>query len=62
MRPLATPEQEGYIRDPEWRLLDPAVDDIDQPRKAIDDGEPLAADLTVYYYYWRKPRQLRQSS
>ncbi|TAP43909.1 CPCC family cysteine-rich protein [Arthrobacter sp. S39] len=59
-RPLATPEQEGFVRDPDWRPLDPSIDDIDQPRKAVDDGEPLAAGLTVYYY-WRDRLQFRSS-
>ncbi|MFW0774788.1 CPCC family cysteine-rich protein [Paenarthrobacter nitroguajacolicus] len=55
-RPLTNPEQFGYVRDLDWRPLDPATDDMQQPRKGVDYGGTYAADLTTYYY-WRNPVQ-----
>ena len=49
----------GDVRDQGWRPLDPARDNIEEPRRGIDysDSYPLA-DTTVLYYwrptYWRR--------
>lgn len=46
-------------REQGWRALDPACDNIEEPRRGIDYGDtyPLA-DTTVLYYwretYWRR--------
>jgi len=50
---------EGEERDHEWRPIDPARDNIEEPRAgtAYGDSYPLA-DTTVLYYwratYWRR--------
>ena len=46
-------------READWRLLDPARDNVEEPQRSIDYGDtyPLA-DTTVLYYwratYWRR--------
>lgn len=50
---------EGEMRERDWRPLDPARDNIEEPQRGIDYGDtyPLA-DTTVLYYwrvtYWRR--------
>jgi hypothetical protein len=50
---------EGETREPGWRPLDPARDNIEEPQRGINyaDSYPLA-DTTVLYYwretYWRR--------
>jgi hypothetical protein len=51
-RRLETPEGLGYVRDPDWRPIDPAIDDVEQPLKGLDYGLTYSTDRTVYYY-WR---------
>ena len=49
----------GESREQEWRPLDPARDNVEEPERGIDYGDtyPLA-DTTVLYYwrttYWRR--------
>lgn len=49
----------GEAREAEWRPLDPAHDNVEEPQRGIDYGDtyPLA-DTTVLYYwratYWRR--------
>lgn len=51
--------QDGERRESNWRPLDPARDNIEEPQRGIDyaDSYPLA-DTTVLYYwrttYWRR--------
>lgn len=42
----------GYVRDPQWRPIDPTVDRVELPRDGTDYGLTYAADPTAYYY-WR---------
>ncbi len=45
-------------RDPSWRRLDPAIDDIERPIIGIDHGLTYPPDRTQLYYwrpnYWRR--------
>jgi hypothetical protein len=46
-------------RDPEWRPLDPAVDNIEEPRRgtAYADSYPVEDPTVLYYWrgtYWRR--------
>ena len=51
----ATPEQLGFVRDPQWRPQDPETDRMEEPRHSVDNGMAYADDPTVYYY-WRSQR------
>ena len=51
-RPTTSPEELGYVQDPDWRPLDPAQGDVEQPLRGVDDGPTYASDRTAYYY-WR---------
>ena len=51
-RPVACPEELEYVRDTDWRPIDPAVDDVEQPLEGVDYGLTYSTDRTVYYY-WR---------
>ena len=44
---------DGHGREPEWRPLDPSVDELERPEPGRDYGATYAEDLTTYYY-WRK--------
>jgi hypothetical protein len=50
-----SPEQLGFVRDPQWRPLDPENDRIEELRRGVDYGMTYADDSTVYYY-WRSQR------
>lgn len=54
-RSTTSPEELGYVRDPEWRPIDLAIDDLEQPLEGVDYGMTYAGDRTVYYY-WRTRR------
>lgn len=48
-----SPEDLGYVRDPEWRPIDPDIDDVEQPLKGVDYGLTYSTDRTIYCY-WRQ--------
>ena len=54
-RTTITPEDHGYVRDADWRPLDPDVDDIEEPRPGVDYGSAYAGDYTAYYYWRERP-------
>ena len=45
-------------RDPEWRLIDPALDNIEEPISGLDYGTTYPKEKDVLYYwrpiYWRR--------
>jgi hypothetical protein len=43
----------GFVRDLDWRPLDPGTDDIDEPQPGVDYGPSYDPDLTTYYYWLR---------
>ncbi|QEX14952.1 hypothetical protein FRZ44_02310 [Hypericibacter terrae] len=49
-KPLASEQ-----RDPDWRPIDPARDQIERPQAGVDYGSTYPADSTRLYY-WRKPQ------
>lgn len=51
-RSTITPEELGYVRDREWRPLDPERDQMEEPVRGRDYGMTYADDPTAYYY-WR---------
>jgi hypothetical protein len=48
------PEKLDYVRDLNWRPLNPERDQIDDPEPGVDYGATYARDPTTYYY-WRQP-------
>ena len=46
------------IKDPEWRMIDEAVDNFEEPIDDVEQFTPYPNDLTTLYYwrsnYWRK--------
>jgi hypothetical protein len=42
-----------YLRDPRWRPLDLALDQIERPEPGINQGQTYLADSTSNYY-WRR--------
>jgi hypothetical protein len=54
VRPATTSDP----RDPLWRRLDPAVDEIERPARGLDYGSTYPSDSTQLYYwrpnYWRR--------
>jgi hypothetical protein len=50
-----SPEEGGFIQDPSWRPLDPAVDNVERPVSGVAYGATYPDDRTVYYY-WRHQR------
>lgn len=47
-----SPEELGYVRDPEWRPLDPERDPMEEPVRGVEYGMTYADDRTAYCY-WR---------
>lgn len=47
------PDAEDRRRDPEWRPLDLAIDQVEVPERGRDHGMTYAEDRTAYYY-WRR--------
>ncbi len=43
----------GYRQEPEWRPLNPTVDEIEDPAPRRDYGTSYERDRTRYYY-WRR--------
>jgi hypothetical protein len=56
--PHCRPPGAADVRDPAWRLVDPACDDIEAPEPGVDYGSTYPEDRTVLYYwrytYWRR--------
>jgi rubrerythrin len=46
----------GFERDPAWRPLDMALDQIELPTSGVDYGRTYANDRTGYYYWRRRAR------
>jgi hypothetical protein len=48
-------EIENFVRDPEWRPIEPALDHIEQAVAGVDYGATYDHNLAKYYY-WRTGR------
>jgi hypothetical protein len=52
------PAQADDARDPGWRRLDPAIDNVERRMSGLDHGTTYPSDLTDLYYwrpnYWRR--------
>ncbi len=49
----------GDVKEEGWRMLDPAIDNIEEPRSGIDyaDSYPVLDSSVLYYWrdtYWRR--------
>ena len=51
----SSPEIEDFVRDPEWRPIEPALDHIEQAVAGVDYGATYDHNLAKYYY-WRTGR------
>lgn len=60
VKPYVRPPEPGESRDPEWRPIDPATDNIEDPDPVpgADYGSPYPRDSRTLYYwrrdYWRR--------
>jgi Cysteine-rich CPCC len=48
--PLGRPPSAEDVRDPDWRPIDEAHDEIEEPVPGLDYGETYPADVTELYY------------
>ena len=48
----------GELRDQAWRLVNPAIDNIEEPAGGINYSDSYPKDSTILYYwrstYWRR--------
>jgi hypothetical protein len=40
-------------REDQWRLLDPNIDNIEEPKRGVDYSESYPESGTTVLYYWR---------
>lgn len=51
-----SPEERGFVRDPDWRPLDLDRDEVEVPSSGRAYGTTYADDRTAYYYWRREPQ------
>lgn len=58
VKPYVRPPKQGEQPDVGWRMIDPAIDSIEEPISGHDYGGSYPADSTRLYYwrdtYWRR--------
>src|SRR5262249_13854102 len=58
VKPYVRPPRPYEQRDPEWRVIDPAIDNIEEPISGLDYGTTYPEDDEALYYwrssYWRR--------
>jgi len=59
---LAREPFEAERRDPQWRPLDPARDNIEEPQRGINYADSYPIQDTTVLYYWRDTYWRRYSS
>ncbi len=53
-RNIVRPPHANEVRDPEWHIIDPEQDDIEEPVSGLDYGSTYPEDGRALYYWWRK--------